>query len=243
VQQGSFPSFDQFAEQCQLPTVQLRHRLKGGGTIDVDHWSLSQIIRFAPLTAGPPVQHALAILSNPDYCAEAIRAGIGIRSETGEQGRVRVRLAVWGMLSVLVQGRWIAYSSPVQISVGGLMAQRVLHALAAHYHICTQADMVWGRQVGYYELYLPLGPLPEERWSTRDGYSVTVVPLGSHHPPLDQVDETYLRSVAFPWNEQGGEETVQQMWQSVQRWAAWFSHRGGDSEHAGPSEPSELHVS
>jgi len=227
VQQFSFPSFDQFAYERDLPTVRLRHRLKGGGTTDVDHWSLSQIIRFAPLTAGPPVPHALMILSNPDYCAETIRAGIGIRSETGEQGRVRVRLAMWGMLSVLVQDRWVAYESPVQISVGGLMAQSMLDALVTHYHVCTQADVVWGRRVGYYELYLPLGPLQEQQWSTRDGYSVTVVPLGSHHPPLDQVDATYLRSVAFPWNEQGGEETVRQLWESVQQWAAWFSRRGG----------------
>jgi hypothetical protein len=184
-QQGLHPHFDSFAESHHIPTVTLQHRISGGVAV-VAHWSLSQCIRFAPVTAGPIETNVMGILSDPDMHERTIEAGIVVQWERDDQGRSRARAAVRGFLAIPTQidGRevWVQYPSLVQITARGIMAQRLLEALGAHFPACRAADDVWGRIIPYPELFLPLGPYQVERLQSREGFSAEVTTFCSHHP-------------------------------------------------------------
>jgi len=239
-QQGLNQNFDSFAELHRIPTVVLQHRISGGVAM-VSHWSLSEKILFAPVTAGPIETNVMSILSDPDMHERTIEAGIVVQWERDDQGRSRARAAVRGFLSVFAQEEWVRYPSLVQITARGIMAQRLLDALYAHCAVCAVADKVWGRTVYYPDLFLPLETCQVERLQSREGFSTEVTTFSGRHPSRqEEITPGYLESIALRMSQ----DELNRAWMSVQQWARqsfqMYLHRtrSVESEESVSEEPA-----
>lgn len=181
--------FDRAAHAAGLERVTIKHMGQNGtsGT-ETHHWFLGETLRWYPLTSGPVVTSVRAILQRS---ADMAAAGIGYRWSDQER---RSRMSVAGFLAPLLE---VGFQEPVRLSVKGLMTQALLDALLSHHTVLLRADEIKQREVGYYELALPLVPGQETSFGS-NGASTTVVPLVSGHPAEDQITREYLRGIYRP---------------------------------------------